>query len=396
MKTLCLTILIPLLIGCAACSRDNATSALAQTAEAPIVVSVAKAERRNLVDRIELAGTLTPDEQVTVYAKVPGYLKSIRFDIGDRVRKGDLIAELDVPEMTTALDEKRAALGKAQAALEQARATVEQNQAETEFAQINYQRLKNIRDKDADLLPAQDVDQARTGQAVAASKLKNAEAQVRVAEAAFAAADAEIKTLNTLLTYARIDAPLTGIVTQRFADPGTLIQSASSSRTQAAPVVTIARIDRIRVLIDVPETSSRYVTPGTAGTLQVDTWPGEMFRGRITRTAGVLNVASRTIRAEIDVENSAERLRPGMTAKVSLDLKRMANAVTVPVAEIRMQGADRSVFVLRGGKVKELKVKTGIESPEWIQVVDGLTNGEDVVVASAGQLTDGSPVSVRR
>jgi multidrug efflux pump subunit AcrA (membrane-fusion protein) len=257
MKILCLIMLIPMLIGFASCSRSGAADpALAQTVPAPVTVSTATAQQRDLVDRMDLAGSLTADEQVTVYAKIPGYLKSLHVDIGDHVRQGQLIAELDVPEMTTSLAEKRAALVKAQAVVEQARAAVEENRAEAEFAQISYQRLKNIHDRDADVLPGQDVDQARASHGVASGKLKNAEAQVKVAEAAVTAAGAEINTLNTLMAYTRIEAPMSGVITQRFVDPGALIQSASSSRTQAAPVVTIARVDRVRALVDVSEPSA--------------------------------------------------------------------------------------------------------------------------------------------
>jgi multidrug efflux pump subunit AcrA (membrane-fusion protein) len=271
MKLLWFITTLSMLLTCASCSRSGgAGSALAQNGPAPVTVSIAKAQIRDLADRIDLTGNLTADEQVTVYAKVPGYLKTIHFDIGDRVRKGQLIAELEVPEMTAGLAEKRAALVKAQASLEQARAAVQENRAEAEFAQINYQRLKNIHDRDADVLPGQDVDQARAGHGVASGKLKNAEAQVKVAEAAVTGAEAEIVTLNTMMAYSRIEAPMEGIITQRFVDPGALIQSASSSRTQAAPVVTIARVDRVRAIVDVPESSASYVRPGTSAALQVD------------------------------------------------------------------------------------------------------------------------------
>ncbi len=168
MKLLWFITIFSTLIACSACSRSGgAGSALAQTGTTEVPVSVTKAQQRDLVDRIDLTGSLTADEQVTVYAKVPGYLKAIHLDISDRVRQGQLIAELEVPEMTAGLAEKRAALLKAQAVLEQARAAVEQNLAEAEFAQINYQRLKNIHDRDADVLPGQDVDQARASHGVA-------------------------------------------------------------------------------------------------------------------------------------------------------------------------------------------------------------------------------------
>src|SRR6266581_1990018 len=135
MKHFCLLLMIPLLIGGSGCSRNGAAQVTpAGGAPSAITVSTARAQQRDLVDRIDLTGNLTADEQVSVYAKVPGYLKTIHFDIGDRVRQGQLIAELEAPEMTAGLAEKRASLLKAQASLEQARAGVEQNRAEAEFA----------------------------------------------------------------------------------------------------------------------------------------------------------------------------------------------------------------------------------------------------------------------
>ncbi len=215
---------------------------------------------------------------------------------------------------------------------------------------------------------------------------------MKVAEAAVTAAEAEITTLNTMIAYTRIEAPMAGIITQRFVDPGALIQTASSSRTQAAPVVAIARVDRVRAIVDVPEASASYVQPGTAAAVQVD---GASVGARVARTGGILDPASRTLRVEIDVANASGRLRPGMTVRVSLELRKLAGSITVPIAAIRAQGSDRLLFIVQDGQAKQVKVKTGLESPDWIQIVDGLSGDEEIVVASAGLLNDGSPVSVR-
>lgn len=393
MKVLLLTTPVAMLIVCAGCTRSSSSSVLAQTSPGPVTVSTAKAQKRDLVDRIGLAGSLTADEQVSVYAKVPGYLKALYVDIGDHVRAGQIIAELDIPEQATALGEKRAAVVKAQAALEQARAAVDESRANAEFAQINYQRLKNIHDRDADVLPEQDVDQARASQGVASGKLKNVEAQVKVAEAAVAAAEAEVRTVETMIAYARIESPMAGVVVQRFVDRGALIQTATSSRTQAAPVVTIARTDRVRAIADVPEASAAYVHAGAPAALQIG---GASVETRVTRTAGALDAASRTLRIEFDLANPTARFRPGSTVNVSLELRRLPASVTVPVAAIRTQGAERSVFVVENARAKQISVKTGLESPEWIQVVEGLHGGEEVIVASSDVLTDGTAVSVRQ
>ncbi|MBI3471385.1 MAG: efflux RND transporter periplasmic adaptor subunit, partial [Candidatus Solibacter usitatus] len=278
--------------------------------------------------------------------------------------------------------------------LEQAKAAAEQSRAELEFQQINYRRLQAIHEKDPDLLPEQDVDQARGAFGVARGKLKTAEAQIKVSEAAVATSKAELATLNALAEYARIVAPITGAIAERFLDPGALVQAALSSRTQAAPVVSIARLDRVRVLLDVPEPKAPLVRVGAGARVRVPAYPGESWPARVARMGAVLDSGSRTLRVEDDIPNPNHRLRPGMMAKVELDLQRFEGALTVPVSAVRVQGPNRAIFVVEGGKVKQRAVKTGLESPDWIQILNGLRGGEQIVSASSGILTDGAEVRI--
>ncbi len=403
MRFLRFVVLIALLIPPVGCSRGPGPEGKPSTAngahanaEDAITVSTALAQQRNLADRLTLTGTVTPYEQVTLYAKATGYLKYIKVDIGDRVKRGELLAELDIPEMGTALLEKKAAVLKAEAAVDQATAAVEQARAEVEFAEVNYTRLKAIHDRDADVLPQQDVDQAHAGDGVARAKLKSAQTQVRVEEAALAGARADLGTIQALIQYSRIESPLSGVVSQRFVDRGALIQVASSSRTQAAPVLAVARLDRLRVMVDVPEPKATQVHPGTSATLEVASLAGESVPAIVTRVGTVLEPASRTMRAEVDVVNPDERLRPGMTVQVSLDTKRIPNAVTVTASAVHSQGASRTVFVVEHGKARLAEVKIGIEAPEWVQIVEGIRPGDQVIVVAAGELKDGTPVKVQQ
>lgn len=387
-----------------ACSSTKvpagSTSANSSGANEPateeITVSVAKPSRREIIDRLSLAGVVTPYEQVTLYAKVSGYLKSISVDIGDWVRAGQFLAEVDVPEMLTGLEEKRAALLKAEADLLKAQADVEQAQADVEFQKLNYERLKVIYERDPDVLPENEVDQARAVHGVANGKLQAAKAQVKVASAVVKATEAGIKTFDTLMAYARITSPISGVVSERFVDRGALIQAASSSRTQAAPVVSIARLDKVRVVVDVPEPKVLNVQSGTKATVQVEASRAESFPAAVARTGTVLDLGSRTMRVEFDVDNRDRHLRSGMTAKVSLELQKIENAITVPIAALRTQGEARSVFIVQDGKAKQRPVKTGRESPEWIQIVEGLSGEEAVVVAAVSNLTDAARVKVKR
>lgn len=396
--------LIGLVLGAAlllpACdSRETSDAApmsgTKETSAVPIFVTVAKPDRRDISDRITLAGSIVPDAQVTLYAKVTGYLKTLSVDIGDRVREGQLLAEIEVPEMTAGLAEKRAMLFRAEAEVEQAKASVAQFQAERDFEEVNFKRLSAIRERDADVLPQQDVDQARAAFSVAESRLSMAEATVDVAEAAVATARAELETFERLMDYARIAAPLSGVVTERFVDPGALVQAAVSSRTQAAPLVSLARLDRVRLVVDVPERSAPHVGRGTTAAVRIEGQAGEDMTARVSRTSTVLDPATRTMRVEFDLSNPGFRLRPGMTARVEIELRRFEGALTVPVTAISDQAGSTTVFVVKGGVAHRQSVETGLESPGWVQVLKGLSDSDEVVVSSSVPLSDGAQV-VRR
>ena len=366
------------------------TEAAANTEPEAIRVSLDKPVLRDVADQITLAGTVTPYEQVTLYARVDGYLKSIAVDIGDRVRKGQVLAEIDVPEMQASLEEKRARVARAGAAIKQAETAVGQYEADVVFQRLNHDRLQSIRKRDADVLPQQEVDKSLAEFDVARSKLEKAKADVQVADAAARVARAELETLQQMAQYAKLVAPMAGVVTERFVDPGDMIQAASSSRTQTAPIVSLAQLDRVRIVADVPEPQAPHVRPGTPATVEIAGL--KTFRARCARISGALNAATRTMRAEIDVSNNDRTMRPGMTAKVTLDLRTIKNALTVPVTALRSQGGEYSVFLVQGETARRRPVKTGLESAEWIQVVEGLHPSDAIVVATASPLSDGARV----
>ncbi len=384
---------VALLVSAGACSSgagspaEGTEPAAAPASPEAVRVSVAKPELRDLADQITLAGTLTPYEQATLYARVSGYLRSIRVDIGDRVQKGQVLAEIDVPEMQASLELKRAVVMRAEAAIGQAQAALAQHEAESAFQKLNHERLERIRQRDADVLPQQQVDKALAGLGVARGKLGKAQADIGVAEASLQAARADLGVLERMADYAKITAPMTGVVTERFVDPGDLVQAATTSRTQAAPIVSVARLDRIRILVDIPEPQAPYVHRGTRVTVHIAGLGP--IAAQCARTSRVLSPATRTMRAEIHLANAKRTLRPGMTAEVTLELRTIENALTVPVSALRSQGDRYGVFVLEGGVAKQREVETGLESAEWIEIVEGLSPDENVVVATAAPLTDG-------
>ena len=394
----CAVVLCVALVSSGCSSPESSGSTIpAVQGDAPqraIVVSVSKPDRRDITDRITVPGTVTPYEQVTLYAKVTGYLKSIKVDIGDNVRRGDVLAEIDVPEMAASIEEKRAGVVRAEAQVQQAQASISQYQAELEFRKASHKRLSAIRERDPGVLPQQEVDQALAGLGVAESKLQTARADVKVAEAAVASANAALATMNRMADYTRIVAPMSGVVTERFVDPGALVQAASTSRTQAAPLVSLARVDRVRVVVDVPEPSAPFVQRGTTASIELAGLPADGVSAKVARTGTVLNPGTRTMRVEFDVANRGLRLRPGMTASVTLDLREQPGAITVPISAIQASGGEQAVFFVDGDTAKRSVVETGVESPEWIQVVHGLNGDERVVVTAALPLTEGAKVRI--
>ncbi|MBI4907290.1 MAG: efflux RND transporter periplasmic adaptor subunit [Acidobacteria bacterium] len=215
---------------------------------------------------------------------------------------------------------------------------------------------------------------------------------MKVSEAAAAAAQAELSTLETMMKYASIGAPISGVVTERFVDPGDLIQTAAASRTQSAPIVSVARVDRVRVVVDVPEVAAAQVRVGTPASVRIEGLSGEPISARVTRVARVLHPASRTMRTEIDLPNRSDLLRPGASAKVSLTVRSFRGALTVPVAALRTEGPERVIYRVEGRVARRVVVETGLQSPEWIQVAEGLSGNEEVAVRSSGALKDGALV----
>lgn len=373
------------LLMAAACGTSPGTQE-PSTADTTVRVTVVMPKVETLAESITLSGAVVAEEQVTVYTKVTGYLETLNVDLGDRVRKGQQLATIEVPEMAASLEEKKAALIEAEAAVEEAKAQVGQHSADLDFRRATFKRLAGIRERDKDVLAQQDVDQAAAGVAVTESHLRSAQAKVRVADAAVASRRAALATMNRLAEYTSISAPISGVVTERFVDPGALIQAASSSRTQAAPLVSLARTDRVRVVVDVPETGAAFVNRGTPATIEiVGTEPVD---GKVARTSGALSADTRTLRAECDIANSGGRLKPGMTARVTLELRELKDSITVPVEALQGEG----VYVVEGGKAVFRDVTVGLQVGDRVRITTGLSTNDSVVVSASAPLANNMPV----
>ncbi len=358
-----------------------------------VSVQVVRPERHNLSRQVALPGSIEAFEQATLYAKAAGYLKWIKVDIGDRVRKGEVLAEIDVPEIAKEYDAAEAEVQRAKATLAKAQADLVRARAEVDLKKITYERLKSIREEEPDVLPQQEVDEAKAQFDVARAMVSVAESKIKVAESEVARAEAAQARLATLMEHAKIRAPFAGVVTKRFVDPGALIQHALS-QTNVSPIVTVARVDKLRVFIDVAEPEVPFVKKGNAVTLAVDALPGKKFEGKVTRSATALDPKTRTMRTEIDIPNRDGLLRPGMYGRVNLTLERRENVLAVPAGALLIEGGKTYVYTVADGRAKRVEVKTGLDDGIRVEIIKGLSGNEPVIVAGKTAVSNGAPVKV--
>jgi len=315
-----------------------------------IEIQVLKPQRRDLVYSVRIPATLSPIAQVTLYAKVSGYLKTIHVDKGDTVKAGQVLAVIDDPELGQRLQQAR---------------------SEYAIKKVTYERLANVRKENPDVIAKQDVD---------------------VAEATYIGAKHALDQLATMLDYTKVRAPFSGVITARFVDVGTLIQAATSSATQTLPLFTLMDMSTIRVYANVPQVDVHLVKPGTPASVTLTQFPAKIFKGTVTRTTGVLDPATRTMLVEMHVDNKDRLLQPGMFAEAVIQLRNHPEALAIPPAALVTDNAGASVWVVEQRKAKKVQIKTGIDDGVWIEVTEGLTGGEDVVVVGKSRLTEGSPV----
>ncbi len=312
-------------------------------------VLVEKPMRKIVSSDLQLNGDILPWEQTTVYSKVAGYLKEIKVDKGDWVRRGEVLAVIDDRE--TQKDYERAV-------------------ADYHLQEITYNRLKDVLPQTPNLVSQQDVD---------------------VAKAKFESAKAAMERLNVLVDYAIVRAPFSGVVTQRWVDPGAMIQSAGTS-TNAMAIVKIASMDTLRIRVDVPENKVPLVKVGIKATVTVRELPRQEFNGKVARFGVALDQNTRTMQTEIDILNPKHTLRPGMFAKVTLYFASDGNALTVPATAIITDKNQSFVYCVEQNIVKKTQVVIGADDGVRPAIVQGLTGDELVIVSGKESVIEGARV----
>ena len=384
---------------------------------AKVRAAVVTPERRDITRSLRVPGTLAPDEQVDLFAKISGYVSMIELDIGDRVSKGDELVTINVPEMKdelrrieAVLEAKRAKVraleakaSQAQRMVDIAEAQVRRQAAEHDLSTLTLKRRRELHQGNA--IPESALDEARSAAAVSQAQLRIAEAQVAGAQAERQAVDADVQVaradvmvarasaaqLRTLMQYATITAPFDGAITVRNVDHGTFVRSAAEGTT--TPLLRIVKTDRIRVVIEVPESDAVFVRVGTRAHVDVKALRTGGFDATVSRIAGALKPATRTMRVEIDVDNRGGHLIAGMYAVVTLELEAKAQAMVIPSKAIRMEDKKTVVYVAANGVTKSVPIEIGYDDGIWAEITSGLGGSEQIITSTSGSIAPGVPVT---
>ncbi len=304
---------------------------------------------------VTLPGSIKANQQATLYAKVPGYLKTLTVDKGDKVTAGQSLGEIEVPELAAEAVKYR---------------------AEVRVAEADLKRRAEAREKSPDLVTPQSVDEAQGRLDIAKANLERTE---------------------TLLKYSNLTAPFAGVVTMRFVDAGAFIPSATSgSAAQTAAVVTLMDFNTVRAQVAVPELEAAFVSTGQPVRVSIESLPGKTFTGTVSRQSYALDETTRTALVEADLPNPELALRPGMFATIKIGVEKHTNTMLIPSAALVTEKSGASVFIVADGKAKKTPVKAGFNDGVQAEVLSGLTGSETVILVGKQQLTNGQPVTVTK
>jgi len=323
-------------------------------------VAVIHAKKGAMKDEIVLPGNIQAFVDSPIYARTSGYLKKWYSDIGTRVKAGQLLAEIESPEVDQQLAQARADLATAQANMK--------------LAELTMQRYENLLKLDA--IAKQDVD--------------NETGAYEADKAAVASQTANVKRLEQMVSFEKVTAPFEGVITARNTDIGALINAGNGGAAQE--LFHISSTDRLRVFVSVPQLNSQAAVPGVTAELTLTEFPGRRFAGKIARNTNAIDAATRTLLTEVDIDNRSGTLLPGAFAEVHLKLPSQRPALIVPVTALIFRAENLRIAVVRDGKVEMVPVTLGRDFGTEVEVTSGITEADQVIVNPPDSLTTGSQV----
>jgi multidrug efflux pump subunit AcrA (membrane-fusion protein) len=386
----------------AGCSREKSGTARANAspAERKITVTVAQAEGRDVARTVQIVGTLLPQEEVTLSSEMPATIERILVDLGDRVKKGQVLVKLDerearleVERQAATLQAAREALARARQMLDWNRANVERAQAVMADARVNLKRFQDLFGEGA--ISASQRDSAQMQYDVAAASVRANEAQQESDRAAAKNAEANVEQAMAALELARkrlkdteVVAPFDGFVRKRLVNAG-------EGYKEKTPLVSLVTAQTLKLHGEVPERFAPQISAGRTVQVEVEAHPGRTFPGAITRVSPVVDAESRTFTVEASVPNPGGALKPGFFAKASILTGTERNVAFAPEEAVVTFAGIVKVYVIADGKAEERRVRTGLRSDGRVEILEGLKVGETVATANLSQLATGTAVTVQ-
>lgn len=370
-------------------SRNNASS------KAP-PVPVVKVVRKDLTSTLQIASEFQPYQEVNVYAKVSGYIQKLNVNWGTHVKRGQIIAVLDIPELQQQVRYDEAALRRTENDL--ARMQEEQNRVESDYdvAHLTYTRLSGVWNKRPGLISREDVDVAKGKDLEASASVSAAKAALGAAQEASYAAQASLEKDKAMYAYAQITAPFDAVVTRLNAYTGALLPGGTSGSKGDLSLCHLSQNNLLRLVIPVPERSVPDVHVGDSIAVEVSTL-NKSFEGKIVRFSDQIDVTTRTMHTEIDVPNPKYILVPGMYASVKLPIHTVEHALVIPLQAVQGSSESRgSVMVVKNGNTLERRdVTLGLKTATDVEVASGLQENEMVIFGEQSEYTPGEHVTAK-
>jgi RND family efflux transporter MFP subunit len=383
---------IVLLTVCISCGCGVAKNQAEDPANAPHV-AVVKVARQNLTSTLEIASELQPFQEIDVYAKVAGYIRTLNVDWGTHVKEGQVLAILEIPELQQQVQQDEAAVRRSEQDLARSREELARAQSAYSVAHVTYQRLVDVQKTRPELMAQQDVDVAQGKDMEAGAGVSAAKDSQAAAEEGIASAKALLEKDKAMFAYARIVAPFDGVVTRIDAYKGALLPAGTSTNSGNSALCHLSQVDLLRLVIPVPERAVPEIRAGESVAVEVSALK-KTFSAQIVRTADQIDTQTRTMHTELNVPNPNYELVPGMYASVKIPLHTASHVLTLPIqAVIANAAGEGSVLVVNSSHhLEKRSVKLGLESATDYEIVSGAQEGEMAVFGEQEQYRAGQLV----
>src|ERR1700734_2498940 len=360
-----------------------------------VTVGVTRVVKKALGQQLTLSSELVPFQEIDVYAKESGYVKKLIVDYGSRVKAGEVMSVLEIPELEAQLQEDQAEIKNAVNQVSRSQNDLYRYQAQYKALHLQYTRLNGVFQSQPGIVAQQEVEDAQGKDLAASSQVDAGQAALEAAQSQMGATKAKLVHDQSLFDYSKITAPFAGVVTERYANLGTLVQAGTGSSTQAMPIVRLSEDDLFRLVIPVPESYVRYIRVGDVVDVHVPSLD-RTFPGKVARFSVDVREDTRTMHTEVDVSNPQRILLPGLYAEAKLNLEEEHDVPSIPIQALNHEGEKITVLVVNGnGVLEERSVEAGLQTASYAEILSGLNPEERVVVSDRSGLKPGEKVHPR-